>query len=313
MVKHLLLLINDILNMSKIESGHTELSETTFNLVTLLHDIHDMFSLRAHTKGLTLQLNLAPDVPSLVEGDERKMRQIVINLISNAIKFTHKGGVTVTVSTASQDMLPTTINDHEADVVLHISVQDSGIGIAPEHREHIFTPFSQIPNTNQNHEGTGLGLPISQQFALLMGGDITVTSTPGEGSIFEVLLPLRYAMYDTKYGYNNRYEAYDIYVVPTQRPASPNNSKKPAMPPGSTADAPCARTPLQHMPVEWLETLRRAARVGNIKLMQDMTHEIAPHHPECSAYLLSLVDAFQFVDIEHIVEQSLSTNDQEGL
>lgn len=316
--RHLLLLINDILDMSKIEAGHLELHETSFDLVTLLRDIHDMFSLRAHEKGISLHLHLAPDVPHIVDGDEKKLRQIVINLISNAIKFTHAGGVTVTVSVASKERLPANVQEYEAQTVVHISVQDSGIGIAPEHLENIFTPFSQIPSTNQEYEGTGLGLPISQQFVLMMGGDIIVTSTLGEGSTFDVLIPLRYATgapYSTQHGTNGTQRTYDTYD--TGSIAEPNPYSRTAhattIPPEHGVTTPCATTLLQHMPTEWLHTLCRAARVGNIKQMETMIEELVPHHPDCSRYLLSLVDAFRFTDIEDIIEQALGTHQQEGV
>ena len=170
---HLLTLINDVLTMSKIEAGRTTLNEDDFDLYRLLDDLEDMFQLKADEKGLRLLFERAPDVPQYVRTDEIKLRQVLINLLNNAVKFTEEGGVSVGV--------------RRSDLTgLAFEVQDTGLGIAPDEQEALFEPFVQTKTGRLAREGTGLGLPISRQFVRLMGGDLAVSSdgVPGRGSVF---------------------------------------------------------------------------------------------------------------------------------
>jgi PAS domain S-box-containing protein len=186
--EHLLSLINDILEMSRIEAGRTRLQEHAFDLHQLLHDLQDMFYLRAQKKGLQLGLKIAANVPNYVSADEGKLRQILINLLSNAIKFTPHG--TVQLSCSAQPMQQAMVVDNQSSTaqehrfLLHFAVADSGIGIAPDELSRIFDPFIQNRGSQQSQEGTGLGLPISQHFAQIMGSELLVESTPSQGSTF---------------------------------------------------------------------------------------------------------------------------------
>ncbi len=184
--EHLLGLINDVLDMAKIEAGRTTLQEHTFDLHHLLDDLGDLFRLSAAAKGLTLNVTRTPDVPRFVHADESKLRQVLINLLGNAVKFTATGSVELSVSPEG------TPAAGEVGLV-RFTVQDTGPGIAPDELTVIFEPFVQSTSSRTTPEGTGLGLPISRQFVHLMGGELTVSSAgvPGEGSRFEVLLPLR--------------------------------------------------------------------------------------------------------------------------
>ena len=186
--EHLLGLINDVLDMSKIEAGRTILQEHEFDLHKLLNDVGDLFHLRATDKGLTLNMTRAQGVPRFVHADESKLRQILINLIGNAVKFTAAGSV---------DLVVEPVDPQAADTVclLRFTVQDTGPGIPANELDTIFEPFVQSATKRSVLEGTGLGLPISRQFVRLMGGDLTVFSpgVPGEGSRFAVVLPLRLA------------------------------------------------------------------------------------------------------------------------
>jgi signal transduction histidine kinase/DNA-binding NarL/FixJ family response regulator len=179
--QHLLTLINDVLEMSKIEAGRTTLYEQSFDLHRLLDDLEDMFRLRATDKGLALVFDRVPDVPQYVRTDESKLRQVLINLLGNAVKFTAEGGVALRV--ACQDgqgadaMHPT--------LRLFFEVEDTGPGIPPDFLESVFDPFVQTANGQESREGTGLGLPISRKFVKLMGGNITVDSELGQGSVFK--------------------------------------------------------------------------------------------------------------------------------
>jgi signal transduction histidine kinase/DNA-binding NarL/FixJ family response regulator/HAMP domain-containing protein len=174
--EHLLTLINDVLEMSKIEAGRTTLHEESFDLHSLLDGLEDMFDLRARDKGLQLIFDRAPELPQYVCTDEGKLRQVLINLLSNAVKFTTVGGVTLR---AGYDA-----GGHKPGSRLIFEVEDTGPGIAPEDVNRIFDPFVQSARGQEVHEGTGLGLTISRQYVHLMKGDLNVSSEPGQGSVF---------------------------------------------------------------------------------------------------------------------------------
>jgi two-component system sensor histidine kinase/response regulator len=234
----LLSLINDILEMSKIESGRTQLNESSFNLIKLLETLEEMFRLKAVSKKLQLNFEVADGVPHFVNGDECKLRQILINLLGNAIKFTEAGSVTLqvkmkveeswavetaefadiqtkpadagsnhseslAVETAEFTGLQTKPADAGSEQCAHgdfywvdansirpvflqkseflrlqFEIEDTGPGIAAEEMNKLFEPFEQTKTGHKSQQGTGLGLPISRKFVQMMGGDITVSSTP---------------------------------------------------------------------------------------------------------------------------------------
>jgi PAS domain S-box-containing protein len=191
--EHLLALINDVLEMSKIEAGRVTLQETSFDLHALLESLEEMFRLRAEEKGLTLSLRQAKDVPRYIVSDEGKLRQVLSNLLGNAVKFTQEGSVMLRVRAPSptRDCPP-------GRKLLHFEVEDTGPGIAPEELEAIFEPFVQAAGgrdavPTQAREGTGLGLSISRQFVRLMGGDLAASSELARGSLFQFDLPVRLA------------------------------------------------------------------------------------------------------------------------
>jgi PAS domain S-box-containing protein len=172
----LLTIINDILDFSKIEAGKLDLEELSFDLRHTLEDTSDILVLRAHQKGLELICQIEPEVPSLLIGDPGRLRQIIINLGNNAIKFTDQGEVSIIVSLKE---------DQATEVVLRFTVQDTGIGIPPALHSSLFNLFTQADHsTTRKYGGTGLGLAISKQLAELMGGNIGVNSTPNHGATF---------------------------------------------------------------------------------------------------------------------------------
>jgi two-component system sensor histidine kinase ChiS len=181
--EHLLGLINEVLEMSKIEAGRATLNKQDFDLHRMLEGMEDMFRLRAEQKALALELNLGQDVPRYIHADEGKLRQVLMNLLGNAIKFTEKGSLELKVHCVNNT------EDSECRR-LRFVVSDTGFGIAPEELETIFDPFVQAANTHQEHEGTGLGLSISLQFAQLMGGNLTASSELGVGSTFTLEIPI---------------------------------------------------------------------------------------------------------------------------
>lgn len=179
--EHLLSLINDVLDIAKIEAGRIDVQNAPLDLSRLILDVTDMLRIRAENKGLKLLVDLHPSFPRTIVGDETKLRQILVNIVSNAIKATEQGGVTLRLST-KQDKVER----------LLIEVEDTGCGIALEDQEKLMQPFVQIDHPSKP-QGTGLGLAISRQYVELMGGHLSFTSTPGQGSNFRVEIPLQRA------------------------------------------------------------------------------------------------------------------------
>jgi two-component system sensor histidine kinase/response regulator len=177
--EHLLALINNVLELSKIEAGRVELQLENFDLHRMLLGLGEMFSLRAEAKGLTLVVDLSLGLPQYVRADQGKLRQVLINLLGNAIQFTHKGGMTLRVGT--KDESPS-VNRHSS---LVFEVEDTGMGIAPDELESAFDAFVQTESGRELRRGTGLGLPISRQYVRTMGGELSVTSEPGQGTRFQ--------------------------------------------------------------------------------------------------------------------------------
>ena len=178
--RHLMELINDILEMSKIEAGRVTLNETPFDLHALLKDLEMMFRLRAKEKRIEFSVESLGDVPRTVLADENKLRQVLINLLGNAVKFTERGSVVLRVRREEGDRL-------------QIDVEDTGPGISPEDRGRLFRYFEQAQAGRNSATGTGLGLAISREFARLMGGDITVESHVGQGSVFRLHVAVKAA------------------------------------------------------------------------------------------------------------------------
>jgi PAS domain S-box-containing protein len=214
--EHLLALINQVLDLAKIEAGRTTLNEVNFDLHRLLLDLENMFQLKAEEKELQLVFNKTLDVPQHIRTDEVKLRQVLINLLSNAIKFTSSGTVSVRVQlvmgntpppTDPQSTKPTSLvpppvsgdrkksGEDSEDITnyqlpitnyrLRFEVEDTGCGMAPEELETLFAAFVQTKAGKESQEGTGLGLTISRKFVEMMGGEMTVSSQVGKGSIFK--------------------------------------------------------------------------------------------------------------------------------
>lgn len=188
--EHLLGLINEVLEISRIEAGEVSFNETAFNLLHLLDHLRNMFHLKAMSKGLQLCVEHSPNLPPVIKTDEGKLRQVLINLLGNAIKFTYQGKVTLRVSAESggcnitEQTLPSPLT------CLCFEVEDTGPGIAPDDLQHLFRPFQQTQTGLQATEGSGLGLVISQKYAQMLGGGILVRSQVGQGSTFAFYLSI---------------------------------------------------------------------------------------------------------------------------
>ncbi|MDB5804039.1 MAG: domain S-box protein, partial [Betaproteobacteria bacterium] len=182
--RSLLHLLNEVLDLAKLDRGAMQLDESDFSLLALIDKLTSTMAHQARAKGLAVKVEYAPDLAGAVHGDEQRLRQILINLLGNAIKFTAAGSVTLSVARGSDRASP----------VLHFTVRDTGIGIAPERLSAIFDPFTQADaSMSRRYGGTGLGTTIAKQLTELMGGRIWAESEPGEGSTFHVEIPMTVA------------------------------------------------------------------------------------------------------------------------
>ena len=186
---HLLTLINQVLDLSKIEAGHIQLDVTNFDLYDLLEDLDGMFRLKTKAKGLHMRLKHHPELPQYIRGDEIRLRQVLLNLLSNAVKFTEHGNVTLGATKLKEA-------GQSSAVTLQFSVSDTGPGVAPDEQEHLFEAFQQTQTGIETTGGTGLGLSISRKFVELMGGKIRVESATGEGAKFIFEIPAQEVMAD---------------------------------------------------------------------------------------------------------------------
>ena len=200
----LLNIINDILDYSKIEAGQFKLASEDFSVAQLIQEVSNLLAPRAKAKGILVHTEIADGLPAWVNGDANRLRQILFNLVGNAIKFTEQGSINIQVSQAPKDTACKTMAQADACrqdsnllgkcgcVVLQFSVQDTGIGISPELQESIFDPFTQADSTNsRKYGGTGLGLAICRQLVELMDGHISLESTLGKGSRFTFTVCMR--------------------------------------------------------------------------------------------------------------------------
>lgn len=200
----LLDIINNILDLSKIESGQLSLADQPYDLQLCVEEALNLVALQAAQKRISLQVHIDPDVPTMVLGDELRLRQVLVNLLANAVKFTDQGGVTLRV--IKKDACGEARGESaqaDADHILHpesgilFAVHDTGVGIPPDQLGRIFEPFTQVEvEAAERVGGTGLGLAISRQLADAMGGSLQATSVPGQGSTFTLTLPLRAAPTD---------------------------------------------------------------------------------------------------------------------
>jgi signal transduction histidine kinase/CheY-like chemotaxis protein len=184
--EHLLMLINDVLDLSRIEAGRLDLVVDLVDLRALLQGVADSISLKAEEKGLIFTLDAEPELPHAVQVDGKRLRQVLLNLLDNAVKFTDHGGIGLRAS-----RLPSVPGHAESTARVRFEVQDTGIGIAPEHVDAIFLPFEQVGDPQRRVGGTGLGLAITRQLVRRMGSDVRIDSQPGRGSRFwfDVTLP----------------------------------------------------------------------------------------------------------------------------
>jgi len=179
--KHLLVLINDLLEISRVESDTIKMSNKICHIHSLIDELKGMFRLKAKEKDLILRFEISKNLPELILLDEKKFRQILINLLNNAIKFTDKGEVCCRISLSDKNCKKTFT---DKPCMIYVEIEDTGIGIAADEMAHLFTPFVQLRAGELSQQGTGLGLSISRKYIQLMGGEIGVDSKPGQGACF---------------------------------------------------------------------------------------------------------------------------------
>ena len=198
--KTLLSLINDLLDLSKIEAGKMELLPVSYHLSSVLNDLVNLIDFRCKEKSLELNIHVEEKTPEELFGDDVRIKQIVTNLLTNAVKYTKEGSVTLSVDFEEQQ---------QDTIILRIEVKDTGIGIREEDREKLFESFRRLDEEqNREIEGTGLGMNITQRLIDMMDGKLEVESVYGEGSVFRVLLPQKVMSWDAIGDYQKRYEQF---------------------------------------------------------------------------------------------------------
>jgi signal transduction histidine kinase len=287
--EHLLALINRILDMSKLEGGQLALLPSVFQLDDVLADVQDMFSQAAQARGLALSFVRSPELPSTLEGDALRLRQVLINLVGNAIKFTPRGQVRVEVLAAPQQ--PPWPRKR-----LHFDVRDTGLGISRAEQADLFQVFTQTESGRQSRQGTGLGLALSQRIARLMGGDMGVRSKLGFGSRF--------------------WFEVELNVV------APNLGATAwaPLPPPPIAEAELAQAAptrlaeqlwagalasLQGWPLAELERLHRAVQLADVDLAEQLLAAQAGNAPNHHPWLAQLLRDYRFDQLEALTSQAL--------
>ncbi|MEG3990979.1 PAS domain S-box protein [Microcoleus sp. S28C3] len=294
--EHLLQLINQVLDLSKIEAGRMTLNAKNFDLYRLLGDLQNMFQIRAQNKGLQLIIDCSSDVPQYVKSDEIKLRQVLINLLDNAVKFTENGSVSVRVRQDREGITKPTGErsnkiKNKKTIVIYFEIADTGFGISPEELESIFELFVQSSSGKKVQKGTGLGLNISREFIKLMGGDITVESEVGRGTVFK----------------------FDIQVVTAAAPVEVINkylevndlSESSSMVTEKISDSAAIFT-LDSMPKvspEWTNNLKQAVRQADFNLIATIIEQIRSDNHVVAEVMMNHLYNFDYQKILDLIAE----------
>jgi PAS domain S-box-containing protein len=283
--KHLLQSINDVLEMAKVEAGKLTLNESCFNLHHLLDALAEIWQFRADAKGISLIFDRS-NIPHYIHADEGKLRQVLLNLLGNAIKFTQIGKVILRISMACE--VESSKQDEDEKTVaatkpisfsmpclLYFEIEDTGYGIAPEELKTLFEPFIQTESGRRSQEGTGLGLSISQNFIRLMGGEISVTSRLGKGTIFNFYIPV-------------------ISIDSSITHSSSPQLLRELSPSQTLLSTEALRAAIAAMPGEWVTALHQAALLADANATIALIGHIAESDRPAALTLRAMVHEFRF-------------------
>jgi len=271
---HLMRLINNILDMSKLETEPDSLVPEDFDLFGLLNEIKTLFMLKARKKQITLQFNIAPDLPRYIRTDQGKLRQVLINLLDNAIKFTEQGYVALHVSMDRPH--------------LNFKIEDTGPGIAPGEQEIIFEPFMQTRTGQRSGQGTGLGLPISQQLVQLLGGTLTVTSQLNQGTTFTFSVTLLPLTEQTTQAVLSSISAEQSSSAPSPSPEKQRSD---------------TRKDSEPLPTTWAEHMNRAIINADIEQIMDLIYQLHNQEPDLAHTLSQMAHNFDYQAIQSLIEE----------
>ncbi|HEY9646166.1 MAG TPA: ATP-binding protein [Chroococcidiopsis sp.] len=296
--EHLLSLINDILALSQMEAGQITLEETHFDLRELLQSLELILRHRSHAKGLKFEIEIAEAVPRYIAADIAKLRQILINLLGNAIKFTSHGSISLKVTVDNSQSLPQPAASHLdrtlgldpyppspcLPITLYFAVKDTGIGIAPEDLKTIFDAFEQSRAGHSFTEGTGLGLTTCRHFIELMGGTIAVDSTPSQGSTFHVYLPVGHVQWVEN--------ATSAAFIPQPDAIATNTEIR--------------FEGISTMPKAWLQALNQAVLNCDEEESKRLIQQIPASQPVLITQLKHLLYNYQFETIRHLLQKQMA-------
>jgi signal transduction histidine kinase len=285
--EYLLRMINNMLDMAKIESGRISMQENTFDLRLFFDEIRSLFQLQADRKKLALIFDLMPDLPNFIHADEVKLRQVLINLLNNALKFTQTGQVTLHASSRTNGA---------NNIYLTIDVTDTGPGLTNAEKSVIFQPFVQTTSGKKSSEGTGLGLAISWNYAHLMGGDLNVFSSgPGCGATFSLVVPVRISLESVgpapfKFFRYPTFEIEDDVADAALTRAAPETMNLDPL-------------PATVLPGEWVIQMRAAAIQGDLRQIQMLADSIRSLDENLSRQMNDWAGQFAYDEIITFIQQ----------
>ncbi len=302
--KHLMTLINDVLEMGKIEAGRQTFTPCVFNLHDMLNALDDMTRLSAVAKGLQFTVDCAANVPQHLHTDERKLYQVLLNLLSNAIKFTNQGCVALRVYVEQGLSEP-----YPASAILNFEVEDTGIGILPSELELLFQPFVQAEAGRKFPRGAGLGLSICREFVDLMGGTIQVQSIPGQGTVFKVSLPLQ-SITDT--GLDGQLVMIDAdshresFAVDTLPNPLDSHTVLPGLL-GTTELVDLSSIDFSPMPVSWVKAVHQAACEADEEWLLRLVAEIPESSNALATAMLTLITTLRIDRVIALTQAYVTT------
>ena len=298
--EHFLGLINDILTLTKLESDKQTLQEAPFKLKTLIETIEALFRLRIEQKGLTFLIEVSPTISEEFIGDAPKLRQILINLLSNALKFTHAGSIILRVD---ERQTPEAL-------YLQFEVEDTGEGIAASELHKLFVPFVQTESGENTKTGTGLGLPISEQLAQLMGGTIRVSSQVGKGTVFSFTAQVQVDSAEANLETRSESQVPQSTIDPgisSQEPAPKIEFASVSLDAAMTAplSAEAIAAGLTTMPADWLHELHQAAFKLDGRQVMGLLETMPSSQETVTKYLMNLAEGYQYRKIAELIKPLL--------